>query len=116
MPAFAPVDSTVPGLTDIAAPVAIAASVVVAAALVAVDTIVELVAVLLVLTALAVVVRKILACVALPNMAATKSVFGQPAVLSHALLEQHPINGVLSVEHRYHAAFVLVQLCAAMPW
>lgn len=121
MPAFAPVDSSVPGPTDIAVPVAVAASVVVVvaavtAALVAADTIVELVAVLLVLSALAVVVRNIFACVALPNMAATKSLFGQPAVLSHALLEQHPMKGVLSAEHRYHAAFVLIQLCAAMPW
>lgn len=68
------------------------------------------------LVALAVVVKNIFACVALPNSAATKSLFGQPAVLVQALLEQHPMKGVLSAEHKYHAALGSVQLCAAMPW
>ncbi|KAJ4397025.1 hypothetical protein N0V93_001249 [Gnomoniopsis smithogilvyi] len=102
MPTFAPVESPGPGPIGIDVPVAAAASddVVAAAALVAAATLVELVVVLLVLAALAVVVvRNICACVAFPNMAATKSPCGQPAVLAHALLEQHPIKGVLSAEH-----------------
>lgn len=120
MPAFAPVDRPAPELAGIGVPVAVAVAafvvVVVAAALAAPDTPVELVGVWLVLAALSVDVKNISACVALPSMAATRSLFGQPAVLAHALLEQHPIKGVLSAEHRYHAAPVLVQLCAEMPW
>lgn len=118
IPAFAPVDRPVSELPGIDVPSAAAEAVVVVAAtlLVADDELVELAIVLVVLAALAVVVKNISACVALPSSAATRLLRGQPAVLVQALLEQHPINGVLSAEHKYHAALVSVQLCAAIPW
>lgn len=120
IPAFAPVDRPVSELSGIDVPSAAAAAVVVVAAALLVvadeEGLIELVIVLVVLDALDVVVKNISACVALPSSAATKSLCGQPAVLVQALLEQHPIKGVLSAEHKYHAALLSVQLCAAIPW
>lgn len=126
IPALAPVDRPVSELSGFDVPSAAVAAVVVvvvvvvvtaaAALVVADDRLVELAIVLVVLAALAVVVKKTSACVALPSSAATKSLCGQPAVLVQALLEQHPIKGVLSAEHKYHSALVSVQLCAAIPW
>lgn len=121
IPAFAPVDKLVSKLCGIDVPSAAAAAVVVAAAAALLvvaeeDGLAELVIVFVVLAALAIVVKNISAWVALPSSAATKSLCGQPAVLVQALLEQHPINGVLSAEHKYHAALLSVQLCAAIPW
>lgn len=73
IPAFAPVESPVSGPAAAAATVAATAVVVVAAALAVDDTLDEPDAVWLVLAALAVVVMNTRASVALPNIAATKS-------------------------------------------
>lgn len=120
IPALAPVDRPVLELSGIDVPSAAAAAAVVvvaatAALVVADDWVVELDIVMVVLAALAVVVKNTPACVALPSSAATKSLCGQPVTLVQALLEQHPIKGVLSAEHKYHSALTSVQLCAAIP-